>query len=108
MSAGKIYVGYEVCRILESYGIMRCFKCCGFNHTQKNCNSETIVCPICAGCHGKNDCTKSDIEANKCINCSIYKEKRGLDLNTNHNAYSFRCPVYQHQIELKSDKINYE
>ena len=107
MSAGKLFIGYEVCRVLESYGIMRCFKCCGFNHTQNNCQSDVIVCPNCAGSHKKDECTVS-LENFKCVNCTTYKEKRGLNLNTGHNAYSFKCPVYQHQIELKMDKISYE
>ena len=108
MSVGKVYIGYEKCRVVECFGILRCFKCCGFGHKQNECRSENVICPKCAGGHKKSECVIEPSESNKCTNCIKYRDKRGLNLDCNHNAYSYSCPVYQHFISQKINRIDYE
>ncbi|CAD6210656.1 GSCOCG00012789001-RA-CDS, partial [Cotesia congregata] len=45
--------------------ILRCYKCCGYHHFAKDCQSEA-VCRKCAGKHKEEEC-KSNLK--KCVNC---------------------------------------
>ena len=60
--------------------IVQCRKCQVLGHTQRNCNSRSANCRICAKDHQTQDHIRVQYEKYKCYNC-------GLD----HQANSWRC-----------------
>lgn len=100
----KVNIGWERCKIVECFGIIRCFKCCCYGHKSNECKSDREVCSICAENHRTNEC-KSEIEC--CANCSTMNRMRGLKLSTDHVAFSRECPVYKRQVARKRHQIDY-
>jgi len=33
----KVKIGWNICRVINYIGILRCFKCCGYYHFAKDC-----------------------------------------------------------------------
>lgn len=96
----KIYVGWSTCRIIEDFGIIRCFKCNGYGHMRNKCNNEE-VCPLCAGSHNMSDCK---CDKNKCINCCAANDKYKLKLNVEHTVFSKDCPTLRRITEMLINK----
>ena len=86
----KLYTRYENCKIYDSYYPHQCFKCQGFGHNSENCREVNETCAKCTGNHRTKDCKPENIIT--CINC----KKKG-NTETNHTAYSVKCPVYKEQ-----------
>jgi len=78
----KVSLGWKQCKVIEHVNLIRCFKCCGFNHYANNCKRE-ITC--------------GTINL-KCTNCAHNnnKQKKNKDLisDDKHNAYDKKCPIY--------------
>lgn len=55
MKAGKIGVNWDMCIVREHFSIMRCHKCCGFDHTKETC-TKNITCGYCGESHSSMDC----------------------------------------------------
>lgn len=60
--------------------ILQCNKCQRIGHTQRNCQSKTANCRICAKDHQTKDHIKVQYENYKCYNCGL-----------NHQANSLKC-----------------
>ena len=60
--------------------ILQCNKCQRIGHTQRNCQSKTANCRICAKDHQTKDHIKVQYENYKCYNCGL-----------NHQANSWKC-----------------
>lgn len=61
----KVKIGWNICKIQDYIGILRCFRCCGYYHFVKDCKKNK-TCGKCAGNHATKEC-KSEIR--KCVNC---------------------------------------
>ena len=100
---GKINLGWHKCKVFDYVGVMRCFKCWGFNHISKYCTNE-IRCNRCTGQHEGKNCSANQV---KCVNCVDRNKAFKLDLDTNHETTSSMCPVYIAKQNIEKKKINY-
>lgn len=104
MDAEKVNIRFDRCRVVDSIGITRCYKCNGFSHKASDCTNNTS-CPRCAGEHKVSECKAEEV---KCINCKTLNEKLNLNLSTNHTTWDKECVVLQRKIRALKQKINYQ
>lgn len=102
MSAQRLNVGWEKCRIYDGTDIMQCFKCQGYNHKSEDCRNED-VCYKCHGPHKSKECNKEIIV--KCINCIRANQKLNIGLDENHVTANRECPVYQNKLNNKKKRL---
>ena len=102
ISAQKLNVGGEKCRVFDGTQIIQCFKCKGFNHKSIDCRNE-ITCLKCHGNHNTKQCNKEYIH--KCINCKRMNSKLNLGLDENHETTDKECPVYVNKLKLKKKRM---
>ncbi|EZA50976.1 hypothetical protein X777_10541 [Ooceraea biroi] len=99
----KLKIGWNICRVQDYVGILRCFKCCGYYHFAKDCSKSKEICGKCVDQHATKDCNS---ETRKCINCEekirVYNIK---NLKTNHSAYDNNCPCLRKEMEKQRDRI---
>lgn len=102
LDRGRVYIEWKACRINEFINITRCFKCHGFGHYAKNCESEQQTCGHCGEKgHGFKECQKRS-ENPKCVCCIRSKRK-----NAEHSIKDKTCPEYIRQLQRYKDRINY-
>lgn len=105
MKAGKLKIGWSVCPVYEHVGVLRCFKCFGYNHKSAECSRERC-CARCGGRdHQTTECKSEDL---KCVNCEAMNSKLGLKLDSSHTVYDIKCPVYLRNVERRKEKIEYQ
>lgn len=99
----RVFIGTDICKVMESVSVLRCFKCCGYKHRADTCRNNK-ACLRCGGEHIIKDCkaTKS-----VCINCKTLVEKRNLDINWTHSAWSRECTVLQRHLEREKLRTKY-
>lgn len=102
----KINIGWERVRVFDAFDIKRCYKCYGFNHKGSECKKDSFVCPKCTGDHKSEECMAIR-GTEKCNNCINTKNKLKINLDSNHPAWSFECPVYKRKLELEKKKVNF-
>lgn len=105
MNKGRLYVSWDVVKCYEMVNLNRCYKCCEYGHFDKECKREEYRCPKCAGNHKLAECESNTV---CCINCSEFSQKQKMVLDTNHYAWSEKCPVLQRRMKRVKDKIRYE
>lgn len=102
LETGKLKIGWNICKVQEYIGLLRCYKCCGFYHIAKDCNKQE-VCGNCAEKHTTKEC-KNPVK--KCVNCeekiNVLKIK---NITSNHSAYDSNCACYKRDIEKQRNKI---
>jgi hypothetical protein len=103
MANGKLLIGWDSCRVFEHFSVLRCFNCCGYHHTSKECKNKR-ACPKCSLDHDLKDCNVNEV---KCINCVKSNERLGLSLETTHAGWSRDCAVYKRKVLSESRKIKY-
>ncbi len=106
---GKINIGWSRCNISDFVSVTRCFKCLGFGHTAKYCNSESHNCSHCAGNHNYRECHIESTHK-KCVNCIAYNNRTRdstYHLNVNHSAMDNSCPCYVRSRNNIVSKIDY-
>lgn len=89
LAAGRVYIDYDSCRIVDFYHICRCYRCQGYGHVQKFCKKEgDSVCSHCgrAG-HEFTECPRKR-EKPECVNCLAAKKP------SDHRVGSLDCPMY--------------
>jgi len=80
----KIKIGWNICKIQDHIGILRCFKCCGYYHFAKNCKKD-VICGKCAENHATKECKN---EIRKCVKCEEkIKNFKIKNINSNHSAF---------------------
>jgi len=67
----KVSLGWKQCKVIEHVNLIRCFKCCGFNHYARECKRE-ITCGRCGDVHSSKECQSTNL---KCMNCALNNKK---------------------------------
>ena len=97
----RLCIGWDYCRVYPNYRVLRCFKCCGYNHLAKYCEKDK-VCVKCAGNHDVLECVS---QIQKCVNCCATKLRLNLDINTNHAANDPNCPTFARKIKVAKEQV---
>lgn len=88
LAAGKVKIGWTICRLSEAVRPKMCFRCLDFGHMAKDCKNEDRS-KLCRKCgtegHIAKDCNKDP----QCLLC-----KDG-DKTRPHITGSSRCPMYR-------------
>lgn len=99
---GRVYIGWESCRIKDYVEVARCYKCQRFGHVAKHCADKKLSCSQCSGEHDFKDCKRKQNEGAKCINCA--REGRS---DSKHPASWRGCPVYEKAVKRHNEQIDY-
>ena len=85
-----IYTQFSRKHVKDSYRVLVCFHCAGFNHVEADCRVKRgrgrPVCGLCSQDHNTRECKENDL---KCYHC--VKQNRE---NTNHSVFDRTCPSY--------------
>ena len=101
MNKGRVFVMWRSYRTSEYVNITRCYKCHGYGHIAKVCNSPDQLCSVCGRKeHLRNDCPKKNHP--KCVNCIRAKRK-----DSKHQVNSRDCPEFLRQLELYNNRIQW-
>ena len=84
----RVYIGSQpVCKVYDSFYILRCYNCQQFGHHSRDCKNSA-KCGFCAAAHETRSCTvKADPLAASCTNCV---EANNTDHK--HSANDPKCP----------------
>lgn len=102
---------YHWLQISDFSPVKVCFKCQGFGHSSKTCQSKRDVCPTCSGEHRNSECpARNDKTQHCCINCQNHnattKGKHNYD--TRHRAFDTRnCPTFKAVEKRMEERIDY-
>lgn len=92
LDVGRMNIGFQRYKIYNYVSILRCYKCCGYNHMAKDCENE-VSYRKCGGAHNGKDCQSEKV---KCINCTRMNKKYNvIKTETDHVATHYDCPVYK-------------
>lgn len=99
----KVKIGWNICKVQDYIGILRCFKCCGYYHFAKDCKREE-TCGKCMGKHATKDCKS---EQRNCVNCAEKSKNLKIkNMNSDHSAFDSGCPYYKKELEKLRNKRN--
>ena len=90
LAAGKVRIGWVVCRLREQISLKRCFKCLAFGHFAKACTSGIDRSDRCRRCGEKGHIAKACNRDPKCLLC---EGSEGRDYR--HIAGSGKCPEFR-------------
>lgn len=102
LEAGHLYIGWSRCKVFECFGIIRCFKCCGYGHKSMECQKGEI-CAKCAEKHKTKECNST---VARCANCEEVNRIRKLNLKTDHHAFSRECATYKRHVARKRHQMD--
>lgn len=103
-----VYTSWEKCFVEDHHYIMRCFKCTGYGHIQKDCKSKKIVCFKCGEDHWGRDCKSTTYKCTQCAELNTKDTKMTNKLAEDHCATDKACPQYQKLLNKLKSNINYE
>lgn len=103
MKEGNVAIEMNKCNVTECLNVLRCYKCCGYNHKANVCVYKTG----CLRCGGEHQMKDRRSKSSTCINCKVISDKRKMNLNINHPAWSRECPVLISKRERAKRFINY-
>ncbi|KAL0269060.1 UNVERIFIED_CONTAM: hypothetical protein PYX00_010794 [Menopon gallinae] len=100
LEMGRVYIGWDVCRVEDEPGMTRCYRCLAFGHLAGKC----VAKPVCGHCgtegHERKDCGKTT-EPAVCGNCKRFGRPAG------HDVASRDCPYYLRQLDLLARITDY-
>ena len=100
LNKGRVFMMWRFYRTKE-FNITRCYKCHGYGHIAKFCDTPEQLCSMCGSKdHLRNDCPKKNNP--ECVNCVRDKRK-----DTKHEVHNRECPEYKRQLELYNNKIQW-
>lgn len=91
---GRIFLGFDSCRVEPHIRPTRCFRCCRLGHTQRHCEESQRRCARCGGAHTAKECPKE--VRPKCVNCTEANKKFKRNFDSCHSAFDSRCPSTLH------------
>lgn len=104
MKVGDVVIEMNKCDVTECLNVLRCYKCCGYNHKSNVCKNRK-ACLRCGDEHEIKDCGSKH---SACINCKVISDKLKLKLDINHPAFSHTCSVFKRQCERSKRFTRYE
>ena len=104
VTAGKVKIGWVVCRMRLQTPLTRCFKCLEFGHLAKKCTSTEDRSKLCRRCGAEGHIAMNCTEQPSCMFC---KNKSKIAKNAAHIAGSSRCPVFKEAISTKKNVEGY-
>lgn len=100
----RIKLGWNKCRVFDCVSVLRCYKCWGYFHFAKDCQSE-VKCRKCAGNHMEKDCKSTH---KSCVNCvKMVAEYKITGVKTDHSANDPQCEFYKRTLNSVQKNINY-
>lgn len=76
IEAGRVYIDFSSCRVVDHLAVSRCYRCQGYGHVSKLCRKGAgeSVCSHCGrGGHDYKDC-KRQRQKPSCANCMAAKK----------------------------------
>lgn len=100
---GRMYVGWESCRVADHVRVTFCYKCQKFGHIATKCE-DNARCGSCGSNHETRDCRETTKEnfVHKCVMCLDIGHKQ-----SDHKAGSKGCEAYKRKMEAFIKTINY-
>jgi len=103
----KIKIRWSMCRVEDFVAVTRCFKCLGFGHTSKYCQSQQ-KCSYCAKDHHWKECGQQlQTRCSNCLRANCYIQEEGKKTNVNHSVFSKDCPKLKRIEALVISKTEY-
>nr|CAH7748115.1 unnamed protein product [Callosobruchus chinensis] len=62
LGQGSVLVNVDNCVVYDALGLKICFKCCGLNHSAKDCKKSEQICIKCAGNHKVSECNSAQFK----------------------------------------------
>lgn len=103
LSEKVIVIGMNTCDVTECISVLRCYKCCGYNHKSNVCRNKKA----CLRCGGEHEIRECKAKRSECVNCKRVLEKHSLDLDLNHPAWSKICPTLKRNLAKEKLRIAY-
>lgn len=108
MKSGHLLVDLSVCSVFEHVDVLRCFKCTGYHHTNKNCTNKSSFCIKCGLTgHFSQNCN-TDPKDFCCPNCCEANEKFKLSFPINHGPFNRECSILKRKTEIEKRKVRYQ
>lgn len=100
VTAGRISLEWNRCRVRDYAGVTRCYQCQRFGHTAQHCRSKQ-TCGHCAQeGHNIKSCTSLTTPP-KCSNCSRFGRPAA------HAVTDQACPAYVRSLEEELKRTDY-
>lgn len=102
---GKLSVEWDRCVVYEHFNVLRCLKCCGFNHKAKDCTIG-FCCYKCGNTNHKASECSSNLKI--CLNCNRLKNNsNNQNVNVDHHTKSVNCPLFKTKVMQEKNKTVY-
>ncbi|KAL4702261.1 hypothetical protein ACJJTC_002856 [Scirpophaga incertulas] len=87
---GRLYIGWESCRVEDFTTAICCPKCAQYGHGERKCRQEANTCYRCGVLdHKSEDCK---VESRKCATCHRFGQKG----SETHETGARDCPARTH------------
>ena len=96
---GRAFLMWRSYCVKDYINVTKCYKCHGYGHIAKSCNSQDQLCSFCgSNDHLRKDCRKKEHPV--CINCTRARRK-----DVNHVVHDQNCPEFKRHVELYLSRI---
>lgn len=103
LEAGRVFIDFDSCRVVEDIQVMRCFKCCQFYHKGRDCKNK-MACQMCGEEHETANC---DNRIKNCVNCKLAVDTYKVVLDTNHASSDKNCPMFKRKLAIARRRVSY-
>lgn len=103
LDAGRVFIDFDSCRVMEDLNVTRCFNCCQYYHKSKECKNK-MACQKCGGEHDTKNCSSAEL---KCVNCQVAVDTFKVKLDVNHASYDRSCPMFKRKVNVARRRVSY-